>query len=111
MMLASSGVYSFSNSFDWSLSIQIIESNISLEYKCQNTQSAEKCTELIFRKLCWNEPSGLLQHGGRCLLRPERADQSEELGFFCWGRALKRQALKQSFQTEGVNRCCSIDTI
>lgn len=101
-MLASSGVYSFSNSFDWSLSIQIIESNISLEYKCQNTQSAEKCTELIFRKQCWNEPSGLLQHGGRCLLRPERADQSEELGFFCWGRALKRQALTQSVQTEGV---------
>lgn len=42
-----------------------------------------------------------LEHGGRCLLRPVKADQSEQIGLFFEG------ALKETGTGEGDYRCCS----
>lgn len=44
------------------------------------------------------------KHGGWCLLRPVRADQSEQTGFLGRG-LLKRQALKWSVWAEGETFC------
>ena len=48
------------------------------------------------------------KHSGWCLLRPERADQSELTGLFRKG-ALKRQALKLSAQAEGNRDASALD--
>ena len=54
-----------------------------------------------------NTPVELMpKHGGQRLLKPVRADQSEQTGRF--GReALKTQAVKRGIQIEGEWRCCS----
>ena len=49
-------------------------------------------------------PAGLIRrHGGRCLLRPVRADQSELVGFFDMG-ALKRLELSDRGRIEALQQ-------